>query len=159
MTDKPNKDQEIPIKDLIKSETTAQFVDDYFDYGGDSINNAGSENDDKQSIDYGEKNNLSKELMLEINLPSQQIRRVNENFVIECTLHGSDKIFPVWEKLGDETLSLNTNTQISRQNQSIFATSKLIFKSLLRKDDGNYTCYSKENPNEKQYLYLRVKSE
>lgn len=151
LTDKPNKDPENP--------TTSQFIDDYFDYGGDSINNAGIEHGDKTSIEYGEKKNASKELMLEINMPSQQIRRVNENFVIECTLHGSDNIFPVWEKLGDESLSLNTNTQISSQNQSILTTSKLIFKSLLRKDDGNYTCFSKENPNDKKYLYLRVKSE
>lgn len=159
MTDKPNIDQEKTTKDLIKLETTTQFFDDYFEYGGDSINNVGSENDDKTSLDYGEKKNLTNVLMLEINLPSQQIRRVNENFEIDCILHGSDKVFPVWENVGDGTFPLNTITKISNQNQSIFATSKLIFKSLLRKDDGNYTCYSKENPNDKQYLYLRVKSE
>lgn len=97
---------------------------------------------------------------LEINMPSSQTRPVNERFEIECTFYGSTRKTLVWSKMGDEWRSLTTETRVAtgEDNGRKSVTSKLVFESLSRKDEGNYSCYAQDTPNEKLLLNLNVKS-
>lgn len=95
---------------------------------------------------------------LEINLESSQTKRVNERFEIECTFRGSSKKDIIWTKKGDRFKFLKTEISRSNGDAEKSVTNKLIFDALTRKDDGTYTCYSEDRPEDSIDLVLNVKS-
>lgn len=118
--------------------------------GGDSVIGGGGDNENGESdVD---------KTTLEINLESSQTKRVNERFEIECTFRGSSKKDIIWTKKGDRFKFLKTEISRSNEEAEKSVTTKLIFDALTRKDDGTYTCYSEDRPEDSIDLVLNVKS-
>lgn len=136
--------------------------DDYFENNNGGEGEEGSEDKNKPDIDYneigggGETDGDSEVTTFEINLAPSQTKRVNERFEVNCTFIGSSNRKLVWVKLDDEMRSLEIVSSENKEAKTV--TSKLIFQSLTRNDNGNYSCYASDKPNKKIELNLNVKS-
>lgn len=131
---------------------TVEIIDEYLDIHG---NGGVDENSIKPEpeIEYKD-DDLLTDSSLSISLDSSQTKRVNEYFEIECTYRGPGRKNLVWRKIGDTNESLKTEVT---DGEAKSVTSKLIFDALARKDNGNYSCFADDKPDEYLNLNLNVK--
>lgn len=90
----------------------------------------------------------------EINVKASQKKKANENFEVECSFTGSSDKMLIWQKKNDENKELNT--EITYLETEKMVKNKLIFEKLARSDEGIYSCYQKDAPENFLYVYLNV---